>query len=388
MGMTSGPLCGSAAFTDWDSTVSSEFTFGDNLIPFWMCLRFFCHVSPRWTINSLVERTRRIQLFHHIWSKTKESDCWMLHCDGHTVHCEWALWNGPRHLSAEECLQVHDLQATVCGAVLGTFTWGSQRVSGLTLCESGRLIQSIGVIVKAQSRRSCCAFLVHLRAFDCLPVLFSVSACTRDMHGRFHIDSSVPSNLKLDHKSLYCPSMQSHRWINRWRPSATEFWKHIIIGFTSRINCAIMACFLLVIWWSYFGGWIRARFSPGCASFHNRNVVRLFVVRAPAVPIFFKRMNTVRFCSNELLQIEYLKACWFIPLLMSAQEKSWIFWRYQDFYRMQPCPMRCLFCDTIDDQRSFNTTDIMTKTPVQKWFETWDGPWVTVDRLCSWQSHN
>ena len=60
--------------------------------------------------------------------------------------------NGLGQFSLGECPQVHDLQASLCGAVLGTLARGNQRVSGMSLCESGRLIQSVDVLVKAQSR--------------------------------------------------------------------------------------------------------------------------------------------------------------------------------------------------------------------------------------------
>ena len=52
-------------------------------------------------------------------------------------------------ISLVECVQVHDLPTSLCGAVLGTFTSRNQRVSGMSLCESGRLIQSVDVLVKA-----------------------------------------------------------------------------------------------------------------------------------------------------------------------------------------------------------------------------------------------
>ena len=129
-------------------TVSSEFTFGDNLIPFWNCC--FCGR----TINSHAERTRRIQLFK---SNMEQDEGIRLPNVAFAMDTQFTAsgqLNGPGHLR-RECLQVHDLRAS---PVLGTCTQGNQHVSGLSLCESGRLIQSVDVLVKAQSRRSCCAF--------------------------------------------------------------------------------------------------------------------------------------------------------------------------------------------------------------------------------------
>ena len=72
-------------------------------------------------------------------------------------------------ISSEECLQIIVVRAPLCGAVLGTFTRGHQRDSGLSLCKSGRLMQSGFVLVKAQFRRSCCAF--------CAPTRIRLSPC-------------------------------------------------------------------------------------------------------------------------------------------------------------------------------------------------------------------
>ena len=86
-------------------------------------------------------------------------------------------------------------------SLCGTFTRGNQRVSGLSLCESGRLIQSVVMLVEAQSRRSCCAF--------CAPACICLSPCVV-LNFFLHVTcTDDPHRLKCAIKSQVIPQLIS-----------------------------------------------------------------------------------------------------------------------------------------------------------------------------------
>ena len=59
----------------------------------------------------------------------------------------------------------------------------NQRVSGWSLCESNHWIQSVDVLVEAQSRRSCCCTCAHLFVSFCFSrLLLALVTCTDDPH--------------------------------------------------------------------------------------------------------------------------------------------------------------------------------------------------------------
>ena len=62
----------------------------------------------------------------------------------------------------------------------------NQRVSGLSLYESGRWIQGFDVLGRAQSRRSCCALCAPARicvfSLSCSQFLLALVICTHDPH--------------------------------------------------------------------------------------------------------------------------------------------------------------------------------------------------------------
>ena len=75
--------------------------------------------------------------------------------------------------------------ASLSGTVFGTFTYGNQCVSGLSLCDTSQLIQRVVVLVEAQSRRSCCAFCSPARIClsPCVVLSFFLHVtCTDDPH--------------------------------------------------------------------------------------------------------------------------------------------------------------------------------------------------------------
>ena len=65
--------------------------------------------------------------------------------------------NDPGHLS-EVCLMLHCVER-----LSGPLLEENQRVSVWSLCESNHWIQSVDVLVEAQSRRSCCAAVAPAR---------------------------------------------------------------------------------------------------------------------------------------------------------------------------------------------------------------------------------
>ena len=178
------------------------------------------------TVWAHLVRTRGIQLFNHIWSKTRgirlfdealqwphsslRVSVWMtLDISPKNVY-SFIMWNGIRNLNS-----------------------GNQRVSGLSLCESGRLIQSVAVLVEAVSRRGCRTFCAP--ACICLSACVDLSfilqvTCTDDPH-------RLPSSLKSFHCPSHCPSIQSHRGTMSTYQCLRNL-ERIVIGSHRKKKCA------------------------------------------------------------------------------------------------------------------------------------------------------
>ena len=105
----------------------------------------------------------------------------------------------------------------------------------MNLCESGRLTQSVDVLVKAWFRRTCCAFFVHLRAFVvslcCSQFLLALVTWTDDPHRLSQITCHFivhPCSRIVEH-IVDVPVLQNSGTHCHW--------------ISSRINCAIMLLF-------------------------------------------------------------------------------------------------------------------------------------------------
>ena len=99
----------------------------------------------------------------------------------------------------------------------------AQLVSSLSLCASSRLIQIVDVLVKALSRRSCCAFCAHEHC--CLSPCDGLSFLLHVRHAlTIRIDSSVPSSLKSDDSTFLSPSTPVVSLNKSLTSNATEFW--------------------------------------------------------------------------------------------------------------------------------------------------------------------